>query len=106
MKKITFLLLSSIVFSTCVMAQTKEVKTDEKNLKNTIVDKKEDKHEAGTDLAHLKVKSALKKRKEVRRHRRSIHRQGENLEAHGVKHPIEKAKHEAKAEKELKKAKE
>ena len=106
MKKIATLLLAGLIFSTCAIAQTKAVKTDEKELKNTIVDKKEDKHEAGKDMAHLKIKSAVKKRKEVRKHRKSINRQGKNLENHGVKDPIEKAKHQAKAEKELKKGKE
>jgi hypothetical protein len=106
MKKIVMLFLVGLIFSTCAIAQTKPVKTQEKDLKNTIVDKKEDKHEAGKDLAHLKVKSAMEKRKEVRRHGRSIHEQGKNLQSEGVKHPIEKAKHQAKAQKELKKGKE
>ncbi len=95
------------ICSTAAFAQAKEeVKTEEKELKNTIEDKKEDKHEAGKDLAHLKIKSALKERKEVRHHRRKIHKIGEHLEDKGVNHPIDKAKHEAKADKELKKAKE
>ena len=71
-------------------------------LKNTIKDKKEDKHEAGKDLGKLKIKAAVAERKEVRAHRRSIRRQGKRLRRHGVKHPIEKAKHAAKVDKDKK----
>ena len=69
------------------------------------IDKKEDKKETRQDLGHLKVKSAMQKNKEVGRHRRSIHKQGEHLENHGVKHPITTAKHEVHAEKQAKKIK-
>jgi hypothetical protein len=108
MKKNLIILLAGIIFSIGAMAQTKDkdVKTDEKNLTSSIVDKKEDKHEAGKDLAHLKVKSALEKRKEVEAHKKSIHKQEDHLEAHGAKHPMRKAKYMAKAEKEEAKAKE
>lgn len=106
MKKIAILLLIGIGFSTGVMAQKSDVKKDEQVLKNSVKDKKEDKHEAGNDLAHLRIKSAMKERREIRRHKRSIRRQGEHLENHGVKHPITKAKRQVKAEKEMKKGKE
>jgi competence protein ComGC len=102
MKKIMMLLLLGAVVSNAAMAQTKDVKDDQKVLKNTIKDKKEDKHEAGKDLAHLRVKSAIKERKEVRHHRKSIHSQGRHLKQHGVTHPIEKAKHKAKVDKDVK----
>lgn len=105
MKKITFLLLLGVVLSTGAMAQKKNVKTEQKVLKNTIKDKKEDKHEMGKNLSHLRLKSAMQSRKEVRRHGRSIHKQGERLENRGVKHPIQKAKHQAKADKDRKKGK-
>ena len=101
MKKIIILLFLGAVFSTAAIAQT-DVKKDEKTLKNTIKDKKEDKHQVGKDLAHLKVKSAIRERKEVRAHRRSIHRQGKHLRRHGIKHPIENAKHKAKVDKDMK----
>lgn len=99
------LLFAGILFSTVAMAQSKDVKSDQKILKNAIKDKKEDKHEAGKDLAHLRLEAAARKRREVIRHRRSIHKQGEHLEKHGVEHPITKAKHQVKAEKDLKKGK-
>ena len=105
MKKIAFLILVGIAFSATAMAQTKDIKSDQRHLKNSIKDKKEDKHEAGKDLAHLRIKPALQGRREVRRHRKSIHKQGEHLENHGVKHPIHKAKVQAKAEKDLKNGK-
>jgi len=105
MKKIAILFAIGIVLSTGAMAQTKDVKKDQKVLKNTIKDKKEDKHEVGNDLAHLRIKSAVKDRKEVRKHRKSIHKQGESLENRGVKHPIAKAKRQVKAEKDIKKGK-
>ncbi len=96
------LFIMGILLSLGAMAQNKDVKNDQKVLKNTIVDKKADKHEAGKNLAHLRIKKALRGRREVRRHRRSIHRQGEHLESHGVKHPIHKAREQAKLEKERK----
>ena len=105
MKKIAILLFAGVIFSTGAMAQTKDTKTEQRVLKNSIADKKEDKHEAGKDLDHLRVKSALKGRREVRHHRKSIHKQGERLENRGVKEPIEKAKHQAKVEKDVKKGK-
>jgi hypothetical protein len=102
MKKIVFLLITGLVLCTGAMAQSKDVKQDKQELKNSIKDKKEDKKETRTDLTHLKIKSAMNKNKEVGRHRRSIHKQGEHLEAHGVKHPVLKAKHEVHEEKEAK----
>ena len=102
MKKFIFLLLLGAVCSTGVMAQTKDIKNDKTVLKNTIKDKKEDKHEVGKDLSKLKIKAAIEDRKEVRSHRRSIHRQGRHLRRSGVRHPIEKAKHEAKVDKDKK----
>ena len=103
MKKFIFLLLTGVVLSVGAMAQT--VQQEQNTLKNTIKDKKDDKQAVGTNLAHLRVKSALTRRREVRRHRRSIHRQGEHLEARGVQHPIHKAKVQAKAEKDAKNGK-
>ncbi len=102
MKKITMLLVISGIISTGAMAQQKEIKAEEKVLKNTIKDKKEDRQEAVKDLGHLKVKSAIKGRKEVRRHRKSIKKQGKNLKQKGVEHPIKKAKEQLKEEKDLK----
>jgi hypothetical protein len=105
MKKIAILLLIGVVVSTGAMAQNNDVKTDQKVLKNTVKDKKEDKHQVGTDLAHLRIRSAQRKHREVRHHRRSIHKQGEHLENHGVKHPIRKAKRQAKSERDAKNGK-
>jgi len=102
MKKFAFLFFVSIALYTSAMAQTKAVKTNERVLKNTIKDKKEDRREIGKDVTHLKVKSAMRSRREVRRHRKSIHRQGEHLQSQGVQHPVKKAKIAAKAEKDAK----
>lgn len=102
MKKIIIFLLMGGIFTTAVTAQTKDVKKDETVLKNTIKDKKEDRREAGKDLANLKVKAAVKERKEVRHHRKSIRRQGKHLRNHGVKHPIKTAKDKAKVDKDMK----
>lgn len=96
-------MLGAALFTTVASAQTKEVKNDKQVLKNTIKDKKEDKHEMGKDLSKLKFKAAVKERKEVRHHRWSVRRQGKHLRRHGVTHPIEKAKHEAKVDKDKKK---
>ncbi|MEP6676615.1 MAG: hypothetical protein ABJA78_15745 [Ferruginibacter sp.] len=102
MKKFIGLLLLAAAFGNAASAQTKDVKRDKVVLKKTIEDKKEDKHEAGKDLAHLKVKHAIKKRKEVRRHRRSIHKQAKHLKKHGVARPRIEAQHEAKVDKDKK----
>jgi hypothetical protein len=104
MKKAILFLLGAVL-TTGVFAQT--AKKEETKLTNTIVDKKEDKHVAGGHLKHLRVKKALRTRREVRRHRRTIRRTGNHLKnAHGVHHPVHKAKLRAKAEKDAKKGKE
>src|SRR5665647_185017 len=100
MKKFAFLIITGLVIGTGAMAQ--DVKKD---IKSSIKEKKEDKKETRKDLGHLKIKSAMKENKEVGRHRRSINKQGEHLEAHGVKHPVAKAKHQVHEEKEMKKDK-
>jgi len=102
MKKNVLLVVLGIALSAGAMAQTKDIKKDQKVLKNTVKDKKEDRKEMGKDVTHLRVKAAVNHRKEVRRHKRSIHRQGEHLEAHGVKHPVRKAQHQAHLDKENK----
>jgi hypothetical protein len=99
MNKIIILLFVSFLATAGLFAQSPEVKQEQANLKNRVKDKKEDKHEVGNDLAHLRVKSALKGRREVRRHRKTIHNQGERLEKKGVKSPVTKAKRQAKNEK-------
>lgn len=104
MKKNVILLLIGVALSAGTMAQTKVIKAEEKNLENSIKEKKEDRHEAGKDLKNFRIKSSLKGRKEVRRDRRSIHRQGAHLKKHGIKHPIENAKKEAKIDKDIKNA--
>jgi hypothetical protein len=103
MKKIVFFIITGLVLCTGAMAQSKDIKDDKKDLKNSMIDKKEDKRETGKDLAHLKVHKAVKGHQEVGQHRRSIHKQGEHLEAHGVKHPRTTAKDQIKEEKEIKK---
>ena len=101
MKKL-ILFLFAAVLTTGVFAQT--VNKEENRIANKIVDKKEDKHVAGRHLKHLRVKKALRTRREVRAHRRSIRRAGDRLEARGVSRPVHKAKLRAKAIKDAKKA--
>lgn len=105
MKKFILFLFISIATSASVNAQSEQVKQEQKTLKNSIKDKKEDKHEVAKDLANGRVKAAVKDRKEVRRHRASIHKQGKHLQRHGVKRPIHKAKVQAKKEKDIKNGK-
>jgi len=105
MKKITILILTGLIFCTGAFAQSKDVKNDKQAIKSSIKVKKENKKETRKDLAHLKINSAMKENKEVGLHRRSIHKQGEHLEKHGVKHPVAKAKHEINEDKEMKKDK-
>jgi len=108
MKKNLILLVIGTIFCAGAMAQTrdKDIKTDENHLTNTVEDKRQNEREAGKDLTHFKVKSAWEKRKEIRARQRSMHRQDEHLEAHGVRHPLRKARHMANAEEQEKKAKE
>jgi outer membrane receptor for monomeric catechols len=103
MKKNAIFLFIGLGLSTGLTAQEKEIKTEQKVLENTIKDKKEDKKEASKDLAHLKIKSALNERTEVRQHRRTIRRHKKHLKAHGVKHPMVKAQKHMREEKEMKK---
>jgi hypothetical protein len=106
MKKIAFLIVTGLVLCTVAIAQTKDIKNDKQELKNNIKDNKGDKRETRKDLTHLRLKKAVNKNREVGRHRRSIRKQGEHLQDHGVKHPVTTAKHQIKEEKEIKKDKE
>ena len=77
MKKIIFI-LSFFAFAISATAQTAEQnaamdkKKTEMQLKNKIASKKDEKHEAGADLKHLKIAAAVKDRKEVRSDRRQM----------------------------------
>lgn len=105
MKKTIFILLS-IALTSGVMAQTAAAKAEihkkenEKQLKNAVAEKKEEKHEVAHDLKHLKVGEAIEDRKDVRAERKVIHKKAKHLKkAHGAKHPIRKAQKQLKAEK-------
>jgi hypothetical protein len=102
MKKNILLTAIGIALSFGVMAQTKDIRKDKKDLKNMVKDKKEDRKEAGSDLGHLRIKAAIKDRKEVRHHRKTIRHEGSHLKKHGVKHPVYKAKKQIKEDKERK----
>jgi ribosomal protein S8 len=101
MKRIAFILLS-FALTSGAMAQT----ATKKQLQTTIKEKKDEKHEVGSDLKHLKVSAAVKDRKEVRSDRRRIHRKAHHLKkAHGVDHPTIKAQKEVKEAKDQRKGK-
>jgi len=103
MKKVILFLLG-VALTSGVFAQT--AAKEETKLTNSIVDKKADKHVAGRNLKHLRVKKALRNRRVVRADRRHIRRMGNHLEnRHGVNHPVHKAKVRAKAMKDAKKGK-
>ncbi len=111
MKKLIFILLG-FALTSGAMAQTAEKKAamdkkkTEKQLNSTIAAKKDEKHEAGSDLKHLKISAAVKDRKEVRADRRRIHRKAHHLKkAHGSKHPRIKAQRAVKDEKDEKNSK-
>lgn len=94
MKKF-FAIAFGMAFTMGAMAQTPGQKTPsdkkkvEKQLENTVAAKKDEKHEAASNLSKLKVGAAVQNRKEVRADRRSIHRKAKHLKkVHGVKHPI------------------
>ena len=105
MKKLLVVLLG-VALTSGAMAQTKDVKMEEKQLKNTIKDKKMDKHEAGKDLKNVRMESAKDKRKEVRMHRKTIHREVRHLKNEGVEHPKRDAQRAAKKDKDIRKGKE
>ncbi len=90
------LLFITTFLTTNIIAQSKEV--EQKVLKNTIKDKKEDRKEIGKDAAHLRLKSAWKGHKEVRRHRKVANAQSRHLKAQGVKHPKAKAREQIEIE--------
>ena len=111
MKKIAFILLG-FALTSGAMAQTAEKKAEmdkkktEKQLEKTIAAKKDEKHEVGSDIKHLKVGAAVKDRKEVRSDRHRIHRKAHHLKkAYGVKHPIIKAQKEVREDENEKKGK-
>ena len=99
-------MMAGLALTTIVMAQTPERKLEmdkkktEKELKNVIKEKKDEKKEAGTDLKHLKLDKAIEDRKEVRADRRLEHKKARHLrKVHGAKNPIHKAEKEIRAEK-------
>lgn len=105
MKRLIFIMLGTAL-TTGAMAQTAEKKAEmdkkktEQELKKTIVDKKEEKKEAGNNLKHLKVGAAIEDRKDVRSLRKKEHRQARHLKnAHGVKNPIHKEEKKIREEK-------
>ena len=102
MSKPIILLAVGIAISGVAVAQTREVKQDQKVLQNTVKDKKEDNKEANNDMAHFRVRSSMQERREVRRHKRSMIRQAAHLKRHGRKHPIRDAQREIREEKEMK----
>ena len=106
MKKI-FAMVFGMALTTFAMAQTTAgQKKGEKQLENTIAAKKDEKHEAATNLSKLKVRAAIQNRKEVRADRRIIHRKAKHLKkVHGVKHPILNAQEEVKEKKDNKNGK-
>lgn len=111
MKKF-FAIAFGMALTTVAMAQTTPAKTAsdkkkvEKQLENTVAAKKDEKHEAATNLSKLKVGAAIQNRKEVRADRRSIHRKAKHLKkVHGVKHPIIDAQDKVKEKKDDKNGK-
>ncbi len=99
-------MMAGIAFTTVAMAQSTDTKVEmdkkktEKQLKNVIKEKKDEKKEAGTDLKHLKLDKAIEDRKEVRADRRLEHKKARHLRnVHGVKNPIHKAQKEIREEK-------
>ncbi len=102
MSKHVILLAVGIAISGVTMAQTREVKQDQKTLQNTVKDKKEDNKEANNDMAHFRVKSSMEERREVRRHKRSMKRQAAHLRHMGRKHPIRDAQKQIRDEKDMK----
>lgn len=111
MKKLIFIALG-LALTTGAMAQTPKKKAEidkkktEKELQTTIAAKKDEKHEVAADMKHLKLRAAIKDRKEVRADRRRINRKANHLKkAHGVEHPIIKAQKAVKEDKDEKNGK-
>ena len=79
--------------------------TDIKCHDNLFCQARGNRKEMGNDLTHAKFKKAVDERKDVRAEKRDIKKDEKRLERQGVKHPVTKAKHKIRAEKEEQKAK-
>ena len=101
------IVLMGVLFSAVLAAQTpvEKKKEEMKDLKKEVVEKREERKEMGKAITHAKFKKAVHERKDVRAGKRDIKKDAARLEKQGVKHPVAKAKHKIRAEKEEKKAK-
>lgn len=102
MKKIIFLILGAAL-TTVSVAQTTPKKVEEKRLRHDIREKREENHEVGKDLTHLKFKKAQADHKDVVTEKNAMDRHAAQLRKRGVKHPIARAKHQIHAQDEAKK---
>lgn len=102
MKKTLFFILGAFL-TTAAFAQTETKKQDESHLRTDIREKKEEKHEVAKDVDHLNFKAAKADHKDVVTEKKAIHRHATRLKNRGVKHPINRAKHQIHAQDEAKK---
>lgn len=102
MKKLLFILFGATL-TTLTFAQTTPKKVEEKELRHDIREKREEKHEVGKDVTHLKVKKAMADHKDVVTEKKAQNRHAAQLRRRGVKHPVSRAKHQIHAQDEAKK---
>ncbi|HWB91022.1 MAG TPA: hypothetical protein VG605_04200 [Puia sp.] len=104
MKKLFFALMAMGI-SAAVMAQTpaqvrkdQEKKAESKDLRTDVRAHKVAKHKENKDLAHVRVKKAMHDHKAVSRVNKDEHYDAKRLKAHGVDHPVTKARRQVRVQ--------
>jgi hypothetical protein len=107
--KTVFAMLVGIGISAAAIAQVpaseQKKKAEINDLKEDVKAKKEQKKEVTKAWTHGHVKKAVQEHQEKKEIKEDIKHDEATLKAQGVKHPVAKAKHKLKAEKEAQKAK-
>lgn len=107
--KTVFAMLVGLGISAAVVAQApasqQKKKAEINDLKEDVKAKKEEKKEVAKAWTHGHVNKAVQEHKEKKEIKNDMKQDEAKLKAQGVKHPVAKAKHKLKAEKEARKAK-
>lgn len=108
MKSLFAFLLATGIGATAIAqapASDQKKKAEINDLKEDVKAKKEQKKEVTKAWTHGHVTKAVAEHKEKKEIKKDIEQDEATLKAQGVKHPVAKAKHKLKAEKEAQKAK-
>lgn len=102
MKK-TLILILGVILTHISFAQTTPKKVEEQQLRNDIRGKRAENKETVKDASHLKLKDAAADHKNAKIEAKAAKRHAKHLKKKGVKHPINRAKHQIHAHDEAKK---